>query len=177
VMSDRELERGPQGDHGQAGTPGAQGEKGEGWHWRGLATLRLLAYVGVVTALAYSVFGAELRTCHRVQYLRDQANGTNFLVYDTFKSVRDQQQAAINSGKLKGKALQQAREAVGRADKVVKTTVVTGPTDCEAATFNPSYAAPAPEFIDKNNAQVKRARMHSADIVRKAKLREPLYKG
>lgn len=139
-------------------------------------TLRLLAFVAMVLVALVAVFGVEHRTCERVQYLRDQANGTNFLVYDTFKSVRDQQQAAIDSGKLEGKALEQARDSVKRSDLVVQTTVVTGPTDCTRATLDPGYAAPAPEFVVTESARVKEARAHAAEIVEKAKTQTPLYR-
>jgi hypothetical protein len=138
-------------------------------------TLRLIAVAFFVIVTIVALFGVENRTCHRVQYLRDQANGTNFLVYDTFKQVRDQQQAAVDSGHLHGKALQQAKEAVRRGDAVVKTTVVTGPTNCGRAVLDPGYAAPAPEFIYKNTDQVKRARANAYQIVVKAKHRTPLY--
>jgi hypothetical protein len=121
---------------------------------------------------------AQLTTCARVQFLRDQANGTNFLIYDTFKRVVIQQQNVIDSGQLRGKALQQAQESIKRAQDVVNTTLVTGPTDCKAATDHPdTYAAPAPEFIRDNSARVKIARQHAMDLVRKAKTHSPLYQG
>jgi len=138
--------------------------------------LRAVAFFGVVLVAVYAIFATELRTCDRVQYLRDQANGTNFLVYDTFKQVKEQNQAAIESGKLKGKALEQARQAVQRATQVVDTTVVTGPTNCKGAVFDPGYKAPAPEFIKNETPQVKAARAHAMEIIRKAKLNEPLYR-
>jgi hypothetical protein len=75
-------------------------------------------------------------------------------------------------------SLQQAQESIKRAQDVVNTTLVTGPTDCKAATDHPdTYAAPAPEFIRDNSARVKIARQHAMDLVRKAKTHSPLYQG
>jgi hypothetical protein len=202
-MGNRNLERGPQGDLGQQGYPGAtgpvgpQGEPGRNWRFNRGPALRTLAFLFVVIVAIFAVYTvnehninarakderaniaararAELRTCVRVQYLRDQANGTNFLIFDTFMSVRDQMQKVIDSGKLRGTALKQAEASVKRANDVVQTTVVTGPTDCHAATFDDNYKAPAPEFIIKNGPRVKAARKSAARIVRKAEIGQPLY--
>lgn len=62
-MSDRDLERGPQGDHGQHGDPGVagptgptgpQGEPGRDWKIGKWAVLRALAFVLVATAAIYA---------------------------------------------------------------------------------------------------------------------------
>jgi hypothetical protein len=182
-------ERGPKGDHGQTGDPGATGatgEAGRNWRWSGGPAMRTLAFLLVVLATAFAVYRvndagiastkrAEFRTCQRVQFLRDQANGTNFLIYDTFKTAIAQQQKAIDSGRVKGAALKQTEDAIKRGQNVVNTTVVTGPTDCVGATYDDNYKAPAPEFVVNNTPRVKAARAHAADIIRKAKLRQPLY--
>lgn len=119
---------------------------------------------------------AQLTTCARVQLLRDQANGNSFRIYDTFKQVVEQQQAVINSGRLKGVALKQARKAVARAQEAVNTSLITGPTDCIQAVDHPDrYAAPAPEFISRNGPNVKLARQRAMELVRKAKTQSPLY--
>jgi hypothetical protein len=159
--------------------------------------LRLAAFLAVILVSIFAVYkinersvnnvrtinergitnlrAVELRTCARVQYLRDQANGTNFLIYDVFRRSLTQQKEAVKAGHLKGAALKQAKEAIKRAQKVVSTTVVTGPTDCHAATFDNNYKAPAPEFIARNGPRVKLARQHADGIIRKAKLQQPLY--
>lgn len=148
--------------------------------------MRMAAFLFVVLVAAFATYkidqqsihnleAVETRTCVRVQFLRDQANGTNFLIYDTFKMVVDQQKAALKAGKLQGTALKQAKQSITRAQKVVNTTVVTGPTDCRGAVFDPHYKAPAPEFIAGNSKRVKAARIHAAEIIKKAKLQQPLY--
>jgi hypothetical protein len=185
-MSRRDNERGPQGDHGQIGPQGPIGTPGKSWSWRGLPAARTFAFLLVVLVSVFAVYrinqggiddlrAVELRTCERVQFLRDQANGTNFLIFDTFKQIVDQQNKIIASGRLKGAALKQAKDSVKRSQGVVNTTVVTGPTDCHEATFNNSYKAPAPEFIARNGPHVAQAREHAAGIIRKARLQQPLY--
>jgi hypothetical protein len=184
-------ERGPKGDHGQHGERGYPGTPARS-PWRGWPLVRALAYVFVAMAAAYGVSQyntrssqarfatqrtAELRICERTQFLRDQANGTNILIFDTFNRLVKQQKAAIASGKLQSTALKQAKDAVRRGEKVVRTTVVTGPTDCKAATDHPDkYVAPAPEFIVNDTARVRSARRHAQAIVEKAKTKTPLYR-
>jgi hypothetical protein len=150
---------------------------------RGPLLAFLVLAVGIAGAFYFSTHNqlnrereAQVFTCTRVQILRDQANGQAFLIYNTFKQVADQQRAVIESGKLKGPALKQARQSLKRAARVVKTTVVTGPTDCIAATDSPrSYRAPAPEFIAKGGARVRVAKERADLIVTKARLGQPLY--
>lgn len=121
---------------------------------------------------------AQVRACERVQLLRDQSNGTNFLIFNTFQQVADQQQAVIDSGNLKGIALKQAKQSRDRAQRVVDTTVVTGPTSCVASVDSPeTYKAPAPEFIAKNTKRVQIARKRSQAIIDKAKTGTPLFGG
>lgn len=118
----------------------------------------------------------QIRTCERVQLLRDQSNGTNILIFDTFNRVVKQQQAVIDSGKLKGVALKQAKVSLKRAKDVVATTVVTGPTNCVEASDHPdTYRAPAPEFIVNGGPRVAVARKGAQEIVDKAKTQTPLY--
>jgi hypothetical protein len=147
----------------------------------------LLAFLVLAAAMMGAIYfstnnalkrerAAQIKTCVRVQILRDQANGTNFLIYDTFKHVVMQQQKALASKTLKGTALKQARDAINRAQAVVNTTLVTGPTDCIAATDSPgTYKAPSPEFIAKGGPRVALSRKRANVLVLKAKRGEPLY--
>lgn len=178
-------ERGPTGDHGPTGPMGETGDRGPRAYFDRGALVRLAAYIIVVVAVVFAVSrntshdvnrvrDAESRVCERVQILRDQANGTQFLIYDTFKRVRDQQTAAAKN--LKGTALMQAKQSIERANRVVQTVVVTGPTDCDEATLHPnSYVPPVPAFIDEQSPGVKLARKRSSDIIKRAKDGRPLY--
>lgn len=158
------------------------------WRWtkdqRHNPKSQLIAFLLVVAATGGSLYittqgdlqrehKAQFRNCVRVQDLRDQANGTNFLIYDTFKLIRDQQDAAIKSGRLTGAALVQAKQSRKRAQRVVDTAVITGPTDCKKATRDPGrYVSPAPEFIKSDSDQVKISRKLAKDLIEKAKRNE-----
>jgi quinol monooxygenase YgiN len=151
---------------------------------RGIA--QLTAFLLVVIASAYAAYAinasnisrveqSELVACARVQLLRDQANGTNFLIYDTFKQAAASQKKLAHETKNKD-IRKQARAAQHRAEKVRDTTVVTGPTDCDRAVKHPAtYIPPAPEFIATESPRIAIARKRSEAIVNKAERGIPLY--
>lgn len=146
-----------------------------------------IAYVVVISVVLWGTYriqqsaierehDAQVVACKRVQTLRDQANGTNFLVYDTFKSVAAQQSAVLELPGLTAKERMMAQKALKRANDVVRTTVVTGPTSCVDAVDHPdSYSAPAPEFIASDSKRVAIARKRAQIITQKAKTNTPLY--
>ncbi len=146
-------------------------------------TLKTMAFLLVAVAAAFAVYEigqrsirdiqrVEVEACERVQFLRDQANGTNFLVYDTFKQAAESQRQALRDYKTKA-GKESARSALERAQNVVDTTVVTGPTDCFRAVYDDGYEAPSPEFIDKGSAQVLAARASAERIIDAAKADTP----
>jgi len=159
---------------------------------------RLIAFLFVAAVAAYGLYAinqrsierankatqtalhredaAQTRTCERIQLLRDQANGTNILVFQTFRSVARSQRKLLRAKNLTPAQRRSARQALSRAMGVVRTTVVTGPTNCKAAVERPDvYVAPAPEFVYKNSKRVRIAIKRSQDIVRKAETNTPLY--
>jgi hypothetical protein len=120
---------------------------------------------------------AELRVCQRVQLLRDQINGVNLLVYDTFAQVVEQQRKLLKAPGLTKTQRTMTRQSLHRAEKVTKTSVVTGPTDCVKAVDHPEqYIPPPPKLISKDGHQVRDARDRAAGIVAKARKGEPLYR-
>lgn len=118
---------------------------------------------------------AQIRTCERVQILRDQTNGLSFIAYDAWAgaAMREKRLAEATKGR---EHAQHQKSYVGLqtlADKMV----ITGPTDCSRATSEPDrYEAPAPEFIGAKGPNVELSRRRSQTIIEKAKKNEPLYK-
>jgi hypothetical protein len=120
---------------------------------------------------------AEFRICERVQLIRDQINGVNLLVFDTFDQVVHQQRELLKSKKLTPLQRTMTRQSLHRAEGVTKTSVVTGPTDCKQATDNPlRYVPPAPSLISRDGKRVNVARHRYSIMITKAKKGEPLYK-
>lgn len=142
--------------------------------------LRIAAYILVVIAAAVTVVKisdrsiereriAQIGACERVQILRDQANGTNLLIYTTFNDVAAQQKGILKKAS-DPKIRAQAQIALDRAISVVKTTVVTGPTNCYASVYHPeTYQPPAPQLIDEGGLRIKIVRKRAQAIVVYAK--------
>jgi hypothetical protein len=142
----------------------------------------VILLIAVVTAV-YMIQGsaiererqAQLVQCERVQLLRDQSNGVNFLIYDYFKEAAEAQTEAAKIEK-DPKQKEVRLSTAARLQRTADTTVVTGPTDCNQAVNNPTeYSAPAPSFIAEDNAQVKEAKRRAAEIINKAETDTPLY--
>lgn len=152
--------------------------------WRSHSNAKLVAFIVVVLAAVFATHlinrnaikrqhNGQVKSCVIIQTLRDQTNAAQFLIYDTFLNVRRLQQKAIDSGRLEGIALKQARDARDRAQRVVDTSVITGPTDCEKVASNPDkYQPPSPIFIKRDNKQVKAARDSARKIIESARQAE-----
>lgn len=116
---------------------------------------------------------AELTACARVQLLRDQANGTNVLIYEYFNDAAKATRARIKSEPENANVL---RSSAKRLQSSADQQTVTGPTDCRSAVDHPgTYQAPAPEFIKNDTKQVQLARERAEAIVEKARLNAPLF--
>lgn len=116
---------------------------------------------------------ASLAACERVQLLRDQANGTNFLIYSVFSSAYDRESKLAESDNKNAKQHAKSAKAI---KKTVETTIVTGSTDCLAAVDHPeTYQAPVPAFIDEGGLVVRDARIRAQKITKKAITKSPLY--
>jgi hypothetical protein len=149
------------------------------------ALLRLAAYIAVAICASVAVLKisdqaiererlAQIAVCERVQVLRDQANGTNVLVFDTFNDVIRNQKKYLAQAVTKEQK-KQLKETLDRARHVVNTTTVTGPTDCHAAVDHPTtYKAPAPEFVKNGGKRIQTIRDRSDKIAALARAKQPL---
>lgn len=116
---------------------------------------------------------AEYTACERVQLLRDQANGTNFLVYDTFLSAYRREIKLIKGDPENA---EKHRMSADTLEKTYRTTTVTGPTNCHDAVYEAdTYKAPVPQFIHSGGPQVAAAKKRAQAIIGKAYANEPLY--
>jgi hypothetical protein len=117
---------------------------------------------------------ATIRTCERVQILRDQTNGLSFIAYDAWAGAAKREKGLIKT--TKGKVRETHRASYKSLQDLADSMIVTGPTDCRAATYRPDiYRPPAPEFIASGGPAVAIARKRSRDIIERAKLNEPLF--
>lgn len=117
---------------------------------------------------------AQLRTCQRLQILRDQTNATMLTAYTIFHATERQENDLAKRDPENAVLHRELALAFRRSSRQL---MVTGPTSCrEAVDHADRYAAPAPEFIFKDGLRVKIAQKRAKAIQDKARRGEPLYK-
>lgn len=117
---------------------------------------------------------AQIRSCERVQVLRDQTNGLSFIAYDAWNNAAKREKSLIEATKGAERRNHQVSYRGLRA--LARSMVITGPTNCSKAIGKPDkYKAPAPEFIYKNGPNVAIAHRRSMAIIEKAKKKISLY--